>query len=829
VALAALGSAGNYYTDTTLAAAQTSAEGALSEGDTYAATGDDVGYVGVYEVTSGPDSTELWRVPTAAAVDVLADQAKQYENGSDDLESLSGRATIAQSTANIAEWSFDDATTSTIKFSRNSGSGAGGFVAVGTAIVDSIGETEVSAEFSLLSGTTTNAGAGFCFGSGNDRLYVYCTSGGVVARADKDATAVVIESANSVLAYIATEVFALSVAIAADRQSAALTVTGPDGDGLTYSIATPIPAGPVFVAARLSSGAVMACSSFTWRGVVARLNDRIEAVAPEDAYVRVAGPVSTPATGSDNSASTFMYGDPIALTGELRVEIFGGTVGGIVYVKRFDAETRIQIGSDILVPGVRAAALRTFDTGVVVNAGECLGFHAPAGSVAFIGGSAESGGYLNNSGNVSTITDTSLSTNGQLQVRFSVRRDAHTRLDAADEKIASLTARGAVWIPVAGIDVPKVGAGTVAAGIYGFRDAVRVGGPLKIKGIGGPSDGTIRFRRMAISGDTFKQVGPDIVVTTVANTPFAHTSDDIIEVGQTLHWYVTDSALAYSGGKGPRTGWVNSSGNVTSFTDASGSTTGAFELKVSVLAAPPRPCSATGKRIAVFGTSIEEYSDWPRQTGELIGADVMNFGIGGSRTSANYGVNPIIAYSLVPIAESIASGDWTTIKAAALAALTGGTDDVHRQVYQASEVDWSEVDAILLCYGTNDWSSETPLGTSASITDDGTFYGALNYSIEIIQEAFPNIQIVLATPLWRTAPADADTNANGAGVFLSEYVDVVLDVARAHKLPVLDAYRESGINKFNHAAYLDDGTHPTAAGFSRLASMYAAFLGRTIY
>ena len=54
------------YGDTTLAAAQSTAEGALSVGDTYYATGDDVSYVGLYLIETGPVSTELAQIPTAA-------------------------------------------------------------------------------------------------------------------------------------------------------------------------------------------------------------------------------------------------------------------------------------------------------------------------------------------------------------------------------------------------------------------------------------------------------------------------------------------------------------------------------------------------------------------------------------------------------------------------------------------------------------------------------------------------------------------------------------------------------------------------------------------
>ncbi|WP_425072596.1 hypothetical protein [Sagittula sp. S175] len=60
VALAAVAAAGNYYNATTLAAAVSTAEAALTAGDRYAVTGGDVSYVS-FRVFDDPGSTELWQ------------------------------------------------------------------------------------------------------------------------------------------------------------------------------------------------------------------------------------------------------------------------------------------------------------------------------------------------------------------------------------------------------------------------------------------------------------------------------------------------------------------------------------------------------------------------------------------------------------------------------------------------------------------------------------------------------------------------------------------------------------------------------------------------
>ncbi|RPF70439.1 hypothetical protein [Aurantiacibacter spongiae] len=66
--LAALAVDGNYYTDTTIAAAIATAEGALADGDEFVATGEDVDYVGLYQIASGA-AVEITRIAKPSQID----------------------------------------------------------------------------------------------------------------------------------------------------------------------------------------------------------------------------------------------------------------------------------------------------------------------------------------------------------------------------------------------------------------------------------------------------------------------------------------------------------------------------------------------------------------------------------------------------------------------------------------------------------------------------------------------------------------------------------------------------------------------------------------
>ncbi len=64
---------------------------------------------------------------------------------------------------------------------------------------------------------------------------------------------------------------------------------------------------------------------------------------------------------------------------------------------------------------------------------------------------------------------------------------------------------------------------------------------------------------------------------------------------------------------------------------------------------------------------------------------------------------------------------------------------------------------------------------------------------------------------------------------LKKYIDIIREVAEYYSLPVLDLYRESGIQPEIdevRAAFMPDGLHPNAAGHKMIADKLKAFLER---
>lgn len=131
-----------------------------------------------------------------------------------------------------------------------------------------------------------------------------------------------------------------------------------------------------------------------------------------------------------------------------------------------------------------------------------------------------------------------------------------------------------------------------------------------------------------------------------------------------------------------------------------------------------------------------------------------------------------------------------------------------------------DADAVIVFGGTNDCGhGDAPLGEPTDRTAD-TFYGAPHELYTRLRERFPEIPIVILTPLPRV-------NEDQFQPPLSVYVQIIRDAAAEHGLPVLDLYALSPLQTDDPAvveAYVPDGLHPNDAGHKFLADQILAFL-----
>lgn len=246
-----------------------------------------------------------------------------------------------------------------------------------------------------------------------------------------------------------------------------------------------------------------------------------------------------------------------------------------------------------------------------------------------------------------------------------------------------------------------------------------------------------------------------------------------------------------------------------------------------------------GKTIVVLGDSIAEGSpslNWPALlAARYPGATVINAGFGGCRMAEHTGASVSALYdpmSMYRISERIANGDWSVLTAAAQALYEAEGDDNRQQAAALAGLDWTKDIILVIAYGTNDFRGTggvgVPIGTDADMTG-ATFKGAINLSISNILTAYPQVKIMLMTPLWRSrvdaSGDDSNVTPNGSGVFLRDYAEAIKDRAAPCQLPVADLHAQSGINILNWPTYMPDGLHPnTAPGAQRVADFAGAQL-----
>lgn len=159
-------------------------------------------------------------------------------------------------------------------------------------------------------------------------------------------------------------------------------------------------------------------------------------------------------------------------------------------------------------------------------------------------------------------------------------------------------------------------------------------------------------------------------------------------------------------------------------------------------------------------------------------------------------------------------------------------DDIlaERSVLRQIEVaTLSDADYVVVSVGTNDFKSgKAKIGYNTSM-DNKTFKGSLNLAIKNIITACPTAKIMLMTPIFRSRINAGDTkNSDDYTVndlYLSEYVDAMLEIGKINHIPVLDMYSTGLINRYNSTIYLSDGLHLNDDGQKLFASKIISGLG----
>ncbi len=139
-----------------------------------------------------------------------------------------------------------------------------------------------------------------------------------------------------------------------------------------------------------------------------------------------------------------------------------------------------------------------------------------------------------------------------------------------------------------------------------------------------------------------------------------------------------------------------------------------------------------------------------------------------------------------------------------------------------------DADLVVVFGGTNDYGhGSAPIGGFSDRTPD-TFYGACHYLFSGLVKKYLGKPIVIMTPLHRCDEMLPNkSSVTGPYLPLKGYVDIIREVAEYYSLPVLDLYKNSGLQPEIaevREKYVPDGLHPSDEGNRIIAEKLKAFL-----
>lgn len=118
-------------------------------------------------------------------------------------------------------------------------------------------------------------------------------------------------------------------------------------------------------------------------------------------------------------------------------------------------------------------------------------------------------------------------------------------------------------------------------------------------------------------------------------------------------------------------------------------------------------------------------------------------------------------------------------------------------------------DIVIVELGTNDFWEGAPLGSVSDLTDDTTFYGAVEKTLTLLEDTYPNAQILWVLPFKNSRW----TEANSAGNTLVEYLIALKILCQTHRrVWVLDLFDKWYLDYDNQSVrnrFFNDQVHPS--------------------
>ena len=231
-----------------------------------------------------------------------------------------------------------------------------------------------------------------------------------------------------------------------------------------------------------------------------------------------------------------------------------------------------------------------------------------------------------------------------------------------------------------------------------------------------------------------------------------------------------------------------------------------------------------GKTIVRFGDSItEDGAIVDEIISAVTGANVINVGVACARMTSDDSSQGYDGFSMTNLVFAYYNqkqgneNPWS-YQESQNEITKGNGDDNTEILNRLKSIDFSQVDYVLISYGTNDFAGNVPLGgLDDSWWDETgkTFCGAVNFSVSMLLTMYPHLKIVFTSPTWRGRLYEdeliCDNTMNSENLMLKHYVKSLKLLCEKNHVQFIDLFN-IGINEFNHAYYLWDRLHFNEAG-----------------
>lgn len=222
-----------------------------------------------------------------------------------------------------------------------------------------------------------------------------------------------------------------------------------------------------------------------------------------------------------------------------------------------------------------------------------------------------------------------------------------------------------------------------------------------------------------------------------------------------------------------------------------------------------------GKKVLCLGDDLmgnDRTDGVPFYLAEYSGATVYNGGIARSGFARRTTSSANVCFDLPNLLDAMVSGNWSVqeTQAESVRNSTPAYGYFVDTVALLKTINFSEIDVITLAYGSIDWSD----GKKADYV-----ISELKASIDKIQLNFPEMRILVVTPVWRYftmgSSSGDDYTGYGEGFTLREWAKKIEDASKEKHISVLNAYENMPLSYNSASTYFDkssstaDGLHHT--------------------